>query len=442
VCAIGDIGPGGGIVFITPSTSGGNGKYFEVAPSTWSGNDDVSTTSTYCSNPNSNIGSTNVGIGWGDTNTSLAKTSCLGGAVALVNNFNLSNTTGYSDWFIPSKNEMTELAKVRSQAGLIQLGANWNVGRNGYWTSTESSAGVEYSLVTSSWTVGSSNKSESTSNMVRPVRMFTPCWAVDTCTSLSTTTKPTNAGTYSITPSGLTASVGTLDNYVAVKYVATTVTINRVAQVAQIVPYYNPNYPDTMTVNMGGGSGTGARIYTVSNGSALGCVLDYKKLNASTPGTCSVQSVKLGDRNYLPDTATANIYFILFVINQPSNGIGSGSTIVLNGQTSVTLDQNQAPTISDVQFVGYSCVGIVCSGPHWEISGSGFGPTNNDSTVVKFWRNQVVTLNQNYAGLTRVLNDTLILIAPEDVPVGAVTGKIIVITANGIAVSPYNWVKP
>jgi hypothetical protein len=34
--AIGDIGPGGGIIFITPSTEGNStGKYFEAAPFDW-----------------------------------------------------------------------------------------------------------------------------------------------------------------------------------------------------------------------------------------------------------------------------------------------------------------------------------------------------------------------------------------------------------------------
>jgi hypothetical protein len=244
-------------------------------------------------------------------------------------------------------------------------------------------------------------------------------------------------------PSALTLSTGNLNNYVAVKYDTTTVTINRINQAALVIPYFNPIFPETLTINMGGGTGNGFLKFTLTgNGNATGCALDYKKLSVITAGSCEITAVKQGDRNYLTETATAYIVFVQYIIFQPSPSAGSGSGIGISGKTSVTLDPNSAPYISGVVWVPAICGGMVCDYAHWEISGSGFGLTNNSDTVVKFWRNQVVTLNQNIYGGTRVLNDTLIIIAPEDVPVGATAGKITVTTANGIAVSPNNWIAP
>lgn len=419
-CSVGDIGPGGGIVFITPSTAGGNGRYFEAAPFTWAGIDDLSTNATYCSNHNLNLGATNVGIGWGETNTNLAKSQCLGGAVALVNNFNSSNNTGYSNWFIPSTNELIELAKVRTQAGLLQLGNKWSTGRYGYWSSTESSASVQSSLVTSAWNIGGTNKNDANNNLVRPVRMFTPCNLVDSCTSLSSTTKPTQAGTYWITPETLTISSGDLSNYVAIKYVPTTVTINRISQTPQQLPYHNPTYPTAMIFNIGGGSGTGATSYTLlGGGTASGCTFDYKNLATTSIGTCEVRVMKAADRNYLADTATAYIYFVEFVVSQPAPTVGSGSTIALTGETAIIRDTNQAPTISALSATS-GAVGSVVT-----ISGGGFYFADASSLSIKFWR--------NIGALTyTIVSDTTITVT---VPVGATTGRILVTTPNGQATS-------
>lgn len=419
-CAVGDVGPGGGIVFITPSTAGGNGRFFEAAPFTWAGVDDLSTNATYCSNHNLNIGSTNVGIGWGETNTNLAKSACLGGAVTLVNNFNQSNSTGYSNWFIPSTNELIELAKVRNQVGLLQLGNKWTVGRYGYWSSTESSASVQASLVTSSWNMGLTNKNDATNNLVRPVRMFTPCNNVDSCTSQSFTTKPINAGTYWINGETLTLSTGDLSNYVAIRYETSTVTINRIAQPVQQLPFYNPTYPSSMVFYITGGNGTGATTYSLlGGGNATGCAFDYKNLSTSSVGTCQVQVVKSADRNFLADTATAYIYFVDFIINQPSPAVGSGPTIALSGSTSVQLDANVAPTISGMS-ASSGPVGTIIT-----ITGGGFYFADPSKLSIKFWRNVgAVTYT--------IVSDTSVTVT---VPAGATTGRIIITTPNGQAAS-------
>jgi hypothetical protein len=441
VCSVGDIGPGGGVVFITPSTSGGNGKYFEVAPFNWSGSDDLATVSTYCSNGNISLGATNVNIGWGETNTNLAKVACLGGAVAKVNSFNLANNTGYTDWFIPSDNEIIELARMRDTLGLLNLGTNWTVGRLGYWSSTESNATTQYILYSSTRTDGYSSKSDSTNFMVRPVRMFSPCWTVDSCTSLSKNVKPIDAGTYLMTGETLTLSTGSLSNYTALSYASTALTINKVNQAPQISTIFNSAFPDTMTLFMTGGSGNGPLFYSIqSGGTATGCSKDYKKIAAQSVGTCNVQVIRGADRNFNSDTATAYVYFTTFVINQPATTVGGGPNIALSGSTSVTLDPNAAPTISAVTFVPTYCSMGMCTPDHWEISGAGFGAMGNTNTIVKFWRNKVVLWEDIAYTTNYVVSDNLIRI--QYVPAGATTGKITVTTANGIAVSPDNWIAP
>jgi hypothetical protein len=258
--------------------------------------------------------------------------------------------------------------------------------------------------------------------MVRPVRMFTPCWAVDTCTSLSTTTKPTDAGTYSITPGGLSLIQGDLANYQGVDYQSSTVTINRISQPSIEVPFYNPIYPDTMTINIGGGAGTGALTFTVQNGgTASGCTTDYRKLFTTSVGTCSIQIVKAGDRNYLPDTATASIFFIQFVFTQPTPIVGSGPNIALNSENTVTVDAVGAPTITSLSTTTIS----LSAGGSLTIGGTGFG---SSSLTVKFWRDKSVSITPT--------NGTTIVVPFADIATaGGTSGRIMVITAGGIGIS-------
>jgi hypothetical protein len=425
-CRVGDIGPGGGIVFIDTSTASSDGRIYEVAPQNWSGSDDLSTVATYCSNNSLNMTATQAGIGWGEANTTLARNACLGGAIGRVNSFNQSNSTGFSDWFIPSRNEAIELAKIPATAGLLTIGNNWSVGNSGYWSSTESNT-------TTMWSIGRVGavfngntavlKSESARNMVRPVRAFRSCWAIDTCTALLTTETPTASGIYMISPTNGAGAATLAERYSSIRYVDTRLTINRIAQRPQVIPFLSINFPDTFTVNVTEGNGNGAVTYTATNGTATGCGFDYKKLFAATQGTCTVTVVKAGDRNYLPDTATAGMYLLTFVNNQPSPSVGSGPTIALSGQTSVTLDPNVAPTITSLStYTAQAGVTQIV------ITGVGFDSANLAGITVKFWRNVIGS------GFTVNAQNTQITVT---VPAGATTGKVTVTTPNGQAVSEF-----
>ena len=425
-CRVGDIGPAGGLVFIDTSTARGDGRIWELAPANWSGSDDLSTAAPYCSSDNLNLGATLLAVGGGETNTNLAKVGCLGGAVAKVNSFNQSNSTGYSDWFIPNANESAELIKVAEQAGLVFTGANWSGGSWGYWTSTESSNTVMVSIGgpgngSSIWNVAALvNKSESSRNFVRPVRAFKSCWAIDTCTAIATTETPTVGGTYQIVPSGLTVAAGSLNNYTAINYLPTDLTINRVAPPAINIPWVNTNYPDTFTITFPITSTSGNFKLTTTNGTASGCALDYRKIYTTSQGTCSITIARAATRNYTADTVTATILFLAFVNTQPTGQVGSGTTIALNGATSLETSTVLPPSITSLSTTTISLSG----GGTLTITGTGF----TGSVTVKFWRNKSISKS---SGDTVTITVT----ATELQSIGATTGRISVITSLGQAVS-------
>lgn len=418
-CSVGDIGPGGGIVFITPATASGNGRYFEAAPSNWTGSDDTASVSKFCigntDQDSSNRGATNYGIGWGETNTGLFEWSCIGGAVDKVASY---TGGGFTDWFMPNSNELIELAKVRTQAGLIQLGSSWTSGTYGYWGSTEDGASAMRILVSvnGAWNIGSASKSDAVHLMVRPVRMFDPCWAVDTCTAFSSTTKPKDAGDYSMTPSSLLLTSGTLDNYEGINYLPTTLTISKISQRAQSLSTYSLFFPDTMTIGTYGGDGTGALSFAITGSYGAACTLDWRKLGASAAGSCTVQVTKAADRNYNVDIVSTTVYFMTFTPMQAPLPPATGSTMNLEGFTPFDVDATLAPS-----FTGLSASsGAV--GSSLTISGVGFYFADISKVTVKFWRGV-------QAVISSIPSDSTINVT---VPTGATTGRIIIITPNGM----------
>ena len=167
--ALGDTGPAGGIIFITPSTVGNTtGKYFEAAPSAsivqrkWS-HDAYSTSAV--------SGADGSAIGTGQQNTldiiAQGNTSPSISAAAYADGYTYG---GYSDWFLPSRNELTAMHTNKTLIGGFSEGY--------YWTSTEYGTPAWYSWARyflgglDGYEDGTSKSS--TSIYVRPVRSFTP----------------------------------------------------------------------------------------------------------------------------------------------------------------------------------------------------------------------------------------------------------------------------
>jgi hypothetical protein len=152
--AVGDPGPGGGIVFYDKGNSGGGWRYLEAAPagaefkSEW-GLDGTSS-------------GTNTGIGTGKRNTEIV--AGRGGAAA--KKCTALTTGGYRDWFLPSKDELDLMYKNLKTRGLGGFSNSW------YWSSSEGS-GI-YRAWSQSFSDGSQDYYSFKSNTlsVRAVRAF------------------------------------------------------------------------------------------------------------------------------------------------------------------------------------------------------------------------------------------------------------------------------
>jgi hypothetical protein len=169
VYAVGNTGPAGGKVFMTPSYSDGNGLinttglYFELAPvaaevsRTWA-------ESTYQSTALA-ISYYQIGFGYSATNNIVAQGNS--SAATCAAKYCADYTYGgFSDWFLPSTYEMTAIYNAGGT-----FGTNASISTStAYWSSTGSGAGAaETRLFSSSFP---SSAAKSTSLLVRPVRAF------------------------------------------------------------------------------------------------------------------------------------------------------------------------------------------------------------------------------------------------------------------------------
>lgn len=115
-CKVGDRGPGGGTVFITPSTKGNTtGKYFEAAPRGWYGPED-DPQGLWCKVEVDVAGAVGTEVGTGIVNTDaiIAVPECAVGTAAAVARAYAGG--GLTDWFLPSRDELIllEQSKVGS----------------------------------------------------------------------------------------------------------------------------------------------------------------------------------------------------------------------------------------------------------------------------------------------------------------------------------------
>ena len=126
--AIGDIGPGGGKIFITPSTAGNStGKYFEVAPV------GVEVNREWATEANRQVlvsGADGTAIGTGEQNT-IDIVNQSGNVTSAAVYCSDLTSGGYSDWFLPSKDELNQIY-VNKVALNTDLGT-WSA----YWSSSE-----------------------------------------------------------------------------------------------------------------------------------------------------------------------------------------------------------------------------------------------------------------------------------------------------------------
>ncbi len=160
--AFGDTGPAGGLIFYDKGSYSGSPswRYLEAAPSD-------QTSSVWGTDNYTISGADGTGIGTGYQNT-----------IDIVNGDPLSNTAadicanltlgGYSDWFLPSKDELNLM-----YANLHQNGVG-NFSANAYWSSSETSANGAWDQRFSSDLSGFQNSSaiKYIADHVRAIRAF------------------------------------------------------------------------------------------------------------------------------------------------------------------------------------------------------------------------------------------------------------------------------
>ncbi len=180
---LGDIGPGGGLVFYIDSTSG---LRFEMAPKTWGANE--TTGIQWCSDWTNSV-TTGTAVGDGSANTTAMLTNA-GAFVACTssapNAVRAYAGGGFTDWFLPSQDELNAMCNYsRTWVGSplapptgactgVQNGA-FSTGAYGFSTNFYSSSS-QY-IADRAWSQNFSNGfqghgAKSDLDRVRPVRSF------------------------------------------------------------------------------------------------------------------------------------------------------------------------------------------------------------------------------------------------------------------------------
>jgi hypothetical protein len=131
-CSVGDIGPGGGIVFYVATSPQWWGTYIEAAPSNWSTSSIGDFRTKWGCAGQSIAAARNWMIGYGKSNTTAIVSSCSESGIA-ARRADDAVVNGKSDWFLPSKDELNLMYQNRVALGGIRVDGD----NQAYWSSTE-----------------------------------------------------------------------------------------------------------------------------------------------------------------------------------------------------------------------------------------------------------------------------------------------------------------
>ena len=175
--ALGDIGPGGGLVFLISG-----GKTYEMAPKTWSGAGTPDSASRWCDVYTNITGAVGIAIGTGSANTTaMQPAACSWGAGVSARAY---AGGGLTDWFLPSKDELNAMCNYsRTWTGTPPTGTCTGT-QNGtfasgtygfasvtYWSSTQRAVDLAAAQDLIDGAVFDGGKDNSAVR-VRPVRAF------------------------------------------------------------------------------------------------------------------------------------------------------------------------------------------------------------------------------------------------------------------------------
>jgi hypothetical protein len=136
---VGDTGPGGGVVFLTPTSEGNlTGKYFEASSAAWFAPFGCLRNTT----PNQPFPVTQQQVGAAATNHATLRSSCADWLTSAARYAN-SMTDGPEDWYLPTVNELTAMYASMSKCSRCAK----TFGKNNYWSSTVPSGDSPYIVV-------------------------------------------------------------------------------------------------------------------------------------------------------------------------------------------------------------------------------------------------------------------------------------------------------
>jgi uncharacterized repeat protein (TIGR02543 family) len=189
--------------------------------------------------------------------------------------------------------------------------------------------------------------------------------------SYSSTTVPTEGGIYSVMPSTLSLSTGSLSNYQVPSYVSTYLEVEQIDQPELLIQNLTGEltFPIKL-ITSGGAPAITSVVYTVTAATATNCRVVYGPivaggesiwtLQADSAGSCSVRAGKLQNRNFrtvISETATVSVLqFVQFVQPTVSNfttGVTISASVPLTvGQRACT--SGCTPRIDSISsYTGY-----------------------------------------------------------------------------------------
>ena len=208
--------------------------------------------------------------------------------------------------------------------------------------------------------------------------------------SYNSSTVPTGANNYTLTPSALALSVGSLSNYQTPSYLTSNWTINRIAQSPlRVRSLLQEGVTVPFDIQYAGGATNGVVTLNIATGgTATGCARSGLNLQASSTGTCVIQLTMAGNQNYfdvMSETITVTIAnFIQSTLN--FNNFGSSNGITISSEVNIILDaitcsSDCVPTISSLSATTFQAGDLIV------ISGTDFA----GATEVIFNRSVFVT---------------------------------------------------
>jgi len=225
------------------------------------------------------------------------------------------------------------------------------------------------------------------------------------------TSSPTNAGTYTITPSAAVFSSGSINNY-TVFYSTGTLTISKANQstLSAVLATTTIQHRQTTTISSSGGSGSGAVTYSATGD----CLVSGNEISTIQSGSCSLVVTKATSENYNSASSSPVTLTITGDTSSPTVVIVSNAGAYSNSDSltySLTFSEDiSGLTISDITAAGWTKA-ITGSGSSYTLTLSSPDVTAVDGTITVTLASGSVTdgtnLNATSVTNTETIRDTV-----------------------------------